>query len=146
MQIKNRRAYHDYQILEKYEAGLSLLGGEVQSIKAGRANIEHAFVRIRNGEAYLMGANIPLSVHSQIQGYDPSRIRKVLMHRQEITSLSTKMSQAGLTLVPISLYNKGRLVKVELGLGKGKREFDKKEVRKKRDIDRDIEKALKDFN
>lgn len=146
MQIKNRRAFHDYQILEKLEAGVSLLGGEVQSIKAGRANIDHAFVRIRNGEAYLLGANIPLSVHSQIQGYDPSRVRKVLLHRHEITSLSTKIGQSGLTLVPISLYNKGRLVKVEIGLGKGKREFEKKEVRKKRDIDREVEKALKDFN
>lgn len=146
MQIKNRRAYHDYQILEKYEAGLSLLGGEVQSIRLGRANIDHAFVRIRNGEAYLMGANIPLSVHSQIQGYDSSRLRKVLLHRQEITSLSTKISQSGLTLVPISLYNKGRLVKIELGLGKGKRQFEKKEARKKKDIDREVEKALKDFN
>lgn len=146
MQIKNRRAFHDYQILETIEAGLGLLGGEVQSIKAGRANIDHAFVRIRNNEAYLFGANIPLSVHSQIQGYDPSRIRKVLLHRQEIASLATKIRQSGLTLVPISLYNKGRLVKVQLGLGKGKREFEKKEVRKKRDIDREVEKALKDFN
>jgi|SRR3989344_4873853 len=145
MQIKNRRAYYDYQILEKYEGGLALLGGEVQSIRAGRANIDHAFVRIRNGEAYLLGANIPLSVHSQIKGYDPSRVRKVLLHRQEIVSLSTKVSQSRLTLMPISLYNKGRLVKVQIGLGKGKKQFEKKDAKKKKDLDREIERALKDF-
>lgn len=144
MKITNRRAFHDYQITDRFEAGLALIGAEVQSIKHGRANINTAYARIRNGEAWLIGANIPLSQFSSIPDYDPARSRKILLHKDQLISLSTKIAQERLTLVPISLYTKGRLIKAELGLGKGKRDFQKKDTQKQRDIDRDIERALRD--
>lgn len=144
MKITNRRAFHDYQITDRFEVGLALLGAEVQSIKHGRANINTAYARIKNGEAWLIGANIPLSQFSSIPDYDPTRSRKLLMHKEQLTSLGTKIAQERLTLVPISLYTKGRLVKAELGLGKGKKEYQKKDTQKERDITRDIERALRD--
>lgn len=146
MKINNRRAFHDYFITDKFEAGLSLTGAEVASIKQGRANINAAFVRIRNGEAWLVGANIPLSQFSSLQGYDPGRLRKVLLHKSELVSLSTKLSADKLTLVLLSLYTKGRLVKAQLALGKGKKQYEKREVKRRKDLDRDTERALKDRN
>jgi SsrA-binding protein len=144
MQIQNKRARFDYQILEEVEAGLALTGAEVKTLKEGRGDISHAFVRIRDGEAWLIGANIPQYGHSSSQTYDPLRTRKVLLHKEEIISLGTKMSQANLTLVPVKVYNKGRLVKVRLALSKGKKQFEKKETTKRKDIQRQIERDLKD--
>jgi SsrA-binding protein len=116
----------------------------VQAIRQGRANINSAYIRIRGGEAWLIGANIPLSVHSAIKDYDPTRVRKVLLHKDQLVSLGSKIASEKLTLVPISLYTKGRLVKAEIGLGKGKKEYQKKEVRRRRDMDLDAERAIRD--
>lgn len=144
MKILNKRASFEYNLFEKFEAGIALTGVEVASIKAGRADINHAYVRIRDGEAWLINANIPAYEHSTPVGYEPTRSRKVLLHKAELISLSTKISQEKLTIVPISLYNKGRLVKAQLSLGKGKRQFEKRESKRKKDIDRDTERALKE--
>ncbi len=144
MQIQNKRARFDYQILEELEGGLALTGAEVKTLKEGRADISHAFVRIRDGEAWLVGANIPQYGHSTLKDYDPLRTRKVLLHKEQIVSLGTKMSQSNLTLVPTKVYNKGRLVKVRLALARGKKQYDKKETTKRNDIQRQIERELKD--
>lgn len=143
MKVTNKRAFHDYFVTDRFEAGLSLLGSEVQAIRLNRANINSAYVRIRGGEAWLVGGNIPLSEHSRIEGYDPGRSRKVLLHRKELTSLSTKIAQERLTLVPISLYNKGRLVKVQIGLGKGKKQYEKREAKRRKDLDLEAERDLR---
>lgn len=144
MKVTNKRAFHDYQIQERFEAGLALIGGEVQSIRQGRANISSAYVRIRDGEAWLIGANIPLSAHSAIKDYDSTRVRKVLLHKDQIVSYGSKIASEKLTLVPISLYTKGRLVKAEIGLGKGKKKYEKRDAKRRKDMDRDAERAIRD--
>jgi SsrA-binding protein len=141
MGIFNKRARFEYELTgEGVEAGISLLGAEAKSIREGRADISQASVRILGNEAYLINANIPAP---GIQKYDATRMRKLLLHRNEILSLATKMKQKKLQIVPIRVYNKGRLVKLYLELGKAKRKFEKKEALKRRDINRDIEAALK---
>lgn len=144
MQIQNRRAHFDYQILEEYEAGLALTGAEAKTLKEGRGDISHAYVRIRDGEAWLVGANIPLYGHSSSKDYDPLRSRKVLLHKSELVSLGTKMSQSNLTLVPTKVYNKGRLIKLKLALAKGKKKYEKKESVKRKDIEREVQRALRE--
>lgn len=144
MQIQNRRARFDYEILEELEGGLVLSGAEAKTLKEGRGDISNAFVRIREGEAWLIGANIPQYGHSSLKNYDPLRSRKVLLHKDEIVSLGTKMSQSNLTLVPTKVYNKGRLIKIKLALAKGKKQFQKKESVKQKDIQREVERELKD--
>lgn len=144
MQIQNRRARFDYQIIEEYEAGLVLTGAEAKTLKDGRGDISHAFVRIRNGEAWLVGANIPQYGHSTSKEYDPLRSRKVLLHKSELVSLGTKLATANLTLVPTKVYNKGRLIKLKLALAKGKKTYEKKESVKRKDIEREVERALRE--
>lgn len=144
MKILNRRARHDYQIGESFEAGIALTGPEVKSIKQGRGDISSSFVRIKDGEAWLVGANIPLYGQASAPGYDPIRTRKVLLHKNEIISLSTKVGQQRLTLVPLSLYTKGRLVKVQLALGRGKKQYEKREAKRRADVQREVERALRD--
>lgn len=142
MKIFNRRAKHDYFLLESIEAGIALTGNEAKSLLQGRAELGSSFVRIRSGEAWLVGVNIP--PHGGIQNYDPLRLRKLLLNKAEITSLETKMKQQNLTLVPVSLYNKGRLIKAKLALARGKRQFEKREAKRRKDLDREAEIALKD--
>ncbi len=142
MKIFNRRAKHDYFLLESIEAGIALTGNEAKSLLQGRAELGSSFVRIRDGEAWLVGVNIP--PHGGIQGYDPLRLRKLLLNKAEITSLETKMKQQKLTLVPVSLYNKGRRVKAKLALARGKKQFEKREATRRKDLDREAEIALKD--
>ena len=139
MKIFNKRARHDYQLYETVEAGVSLLGSEAKSIRNGRGDITSAFARIKDGEAYLVGANIPLHAMSAPQGYDPIRTRKLLLHKSQIVSLGTRMKQQNLLLVPVSVYTKGPLVKLELALARGKKKYEKKEEKKRRDIDREVE-------
>lgn len=139
MKIYNSRAKHDYFLYETFEAGLVLLGTEARALHNGRGDISNAFARIRNGEMYLVGANIPPHTGSGVPGYDPTRSRKLLMHKAEIVSLGTKMKQQNLILVPISVYNTGSRVKIELALAKGKRKFDKKSAKRKKDLDRLVE-------
>ena len=141
MKIFNKRARFEYELTgEGVEAGISLLGAEAKSVREGRADISQSAVRILGREAYLINANIPAE---GVQKYDSTRIRKLLLHRGEILSLTTKMKQKKLQIVPVRVYNKGRLIKLYLELGKAKRKFEKKEALKRRDINRDIEKALK---
>ena len=142
--VKNRQARFNYEILEKVEAGIALAGTEVKSIREGKANIKEAYADIRNGEAWLIGAHISPYSHGNITNHDPLRERKLLLNAVEIHRLQSKVMEKGLTLVPLSLYLKGRLVKLELGVGRGKKLGDKREDIKKRDQQREIQRELKD--
>lgn len=142
--IDNRKAHFNYEIIEKYEAGIELLGFEVKSIKGGRAILAGAFGIIRGGEAYIMNMQIPpYQMNNTPLDYDPARTRKLLLSKKEIKNLSEMDSKKGLTLVPLSLYSKGRLVKVELAVVKGKKNYDKRETIKKRETDREINREYK---
>lgn len=141
MKIFNKKARFEYELTgEGVEAGISLLGAEAKSVREGRADISQAAIRVLGNEVYLINANIPAA---GIQKYDATRMRKLLMHRGEILSLVTKMKQKRLQIVPMRVYNKGRLIKLYLELGRAKRKFEKKEALKRRDVNRDIENALK---
>lgn len=142
---ENRKAKFDYEILEKYEAGIELLGSEVKSVRAGRMSLDGAFVIIRGGEAYLINANIPLyQPNNKSSEHDPLRNKKLLLTKKEIDFLTGSGKNKSLTIVPISVYNKGRKVKVEIVLARGKKKFDKRETIKKRETDREIRRNLKD--
>lgn len=141
MAIFNKKANFNYAIEEKgIEAGLSLSGGEAKAIRTGHADLSLAVVRIMDGEAYLINANIPIA---GAQKYNATRMRKLLLHREEIVSILTKMKQGKLTLIPLKLYTKRRLIKLELALGKPKRKFEKRQLIKKKDIERELEKDYK---
>ena len=141
MKIFNKKARFEYELAgEGVEAGISLLGAEAKSVREGRVDISQSAVRMLGDEAYLINANIPAA---GIQKYDSTRMRKLLLHRGEILSLTTKMKQKKLQIVPVRVYNKGRLIKLYLELGRAKRKFKKKETIKRRDINRDIERAMK---
>jgi SsrA-binding protein len=140
----NKRAGFDYMILEKFEAGLILAGQEVKSIKAGHISLKESFVIMRNSEFYLINAHIARYKHAEEQkSYDPAGPRKLLLKKSEIKHLSGKIQSRGLTLVPIRVYTKKRLVKLEFGVGKGKKKFDKRADMAKREDKRKIERFLK---
>ena len=143
MRITNRKAFHNYHILERLEAGIKLTGSEVKSIRAGRIELSESFARVTNDEAYLVNAHIPAYLNAPIKNYDPSRTRKLLLHKAQINSLIGKVSGSKSTLIPLSVYEKHNLIKVELGLGKSKKEFDKRRVKKERDHQRRIEQELR---
>lgn len=139
----NKRASFDYFILEKYEAGLALLGHEVKSIKTGHVSLKESFVTIHGNELYLTNAHIPPYTHAgKIDNYNPTRPRKLLLKKSEIKYLIGKSRTQGLTLVPISMYTKKQLIKLEFGLGKGKKEYDKRDKIRKRDDFRRAEREL----
>ena len=141
---ENRKARFNYEILEKYEAGIELLGTEVKSVRGGQMSLEGAFVIVRGGEVYLINANIPpYKVKNTPKDYDPLRNRKLLLTKKEIAELAGNEKNKSLTIVPISVYNKGRKIKMEIALVKGKKKFDKRETLKKRDTDREIRRTLK---
>jgi len=141
MRLINKRARFEYELTgEGVEAGISLKGAEAKSIRENRGDLSASFVKIMGNEAFWVNANIPAT---GLAKYDPTRSRKLLLHRQEILSLSTKMKQKKLQIVPVRVYNKGRLIKLYMELGKPKRQFEKKEAIKRRDIDRDIEKEFR---
>ncbi len=141
---ENRKVYFDYEIIEKLEAGLVLSGAEVKSIKGGRMNLSGSYVNFHNGEPYLIGASIaPYQPKNQPTDYDPSRSRKLLLNKKEIDYISGKTKQKGLTLVPLKVYNKGRRIKIEIGLARGKKQYDKRNAISKRESDRKIEHELK---
>lgn len=142
MKVVNRRAHHDYYLYESIEAGLSLTGNEVKSLLEGRGDLSSSFVRIRDGEAYLVGANIP--PYGAPLEHDSLRLRKLLLKKGEILSLESRMRAGNLTLVPTLIYNKGRLIKAKLTLAKGKKQFEKRDSKRKKDISRETEIALKD--
>ncbi len=140
---ENRKARHEYQLLERYEAGLVLTGTEVKSLRAGGASLQQAYADVRGDEVWLIGAHIAEYGAGNIQNHEPERDRKLLLHRKEIASLTGKVQQRGLTLVPTRLYFKDGRAKVELALARGKEVRDKRRDIAKRDADRQIERALK---
>ncbi len=147
MKITNRRAFYDYEILEKFEVGINLTGAEVKSVKGGHMSLEGAFVRIVGSEAYLVNSQIfPYEFARPPAGgenYEPRRTRKLLLHKKEIIALKTKTEQSGLTLLPLSCYNKRAFVKLEIALARGKKKYEKREALKRRDIDRQTEEELR---
>jgi SsrA-binding protein len=140
----NRKAGFDYEFLEKYEAGLVLAGHEVKSIRKGHMSIQGAYVVINDNQAFLLNASIPAyQPKNTPEGYDPDKSRKLLLHRREISELTGKTKQKGLTLVPIRVYNKSGKIKLEFALARGKKEFDKREKIGQRDTKRRIQRALR---
>ena len=138
MRIFNRRARYDYQLLEKFEAGIALTGPEVKSVKNGHLHLEEAFGRFINGELWLVNAHIHPYRFADNREYDPRRSRKLLLHRNELLKLAHESKHRGLTIVPVSCYTKGNKIKLEIALAKGKKKYEKKEAIKKRDIEREI--------
>jgi SsrA-binding protein len=140
---ENRKARHEYQFLERYEAGVVLTGTEVKSLREGGASLQQAYADVRDGEAWLIGAHIAEYGQGNVNNHEPDRDRKLLLHRREIGSLFGKLRERGLTLVPTRLYFKDGKVKVELALARGKERRDKRRDIAKRDAERQIERALK---
>jgi SsrA-binding protein len=138
----NRKARHDYAILDTYEAGLSLTGTEVKSLRAGRVSLVDAFGQVKDGEIYLHGMHIPEYTQGTWTNHEPRRVRKVLLRRIEISKLVGKLQESGLTLVPLSLYFSDGWAKVELGLARGKRSYDKRHDLAKRDAEKEIVRAV----
>lgn len=139
----HKKAYHDYFIEEKYEAGLVLHGTEVKSMRMGKCSVKEAFIRIENGEAYVYGMHVSPYEKGNIFNRDPLRVRKLLLHKQEINKLSGKMSEKGYTLVPLQVYFKDGRAKMEIGLAKGKKNYDKRQDIAKKDQRREAEKEFK---
>lgn len=139
MKIIHRKATHDYTILERFEAGIHLTGAEVKSIKGGHASLEGSFVRLMGSEAYLVNAQVFPYIFARQEGYDPRRTRKLLLHKKEIISLKSKIEGSNLTLVPLSWYTSGPLIKLEIGLARGKKAYEKREAKKRADIRRELE-------
>lgn len=142
--IKNRKVYFDFEITKEFEAGIQLHGFEVKSIRKKQGSLEGSYVIIRGGEAFLISAYIPpFQPANTPENYDPERVRKLLLNKDEIAELVGLEKQKGLTIVPISMYNKGRNIKVKIGIARGKKKYDKREDIKKKDTKRDIERTLK---
>ncbi len=140
---QNRKAYHDYHIEETIEAGISLMGTEVKSLREGKANLRDSYVLIKQGEAFLINCNISPYSHGNIVNHDPLRTRKLLLHKKQIINLAGKIIAKGYTLVPLKLYFKDSFAKIEIGLAKGKRLYEKRETIKEREAKREIEKRMK---
>lgn len=142
--IEHKKARLDYEILEEYEAGIELLGLEVKSVRAGQAKLEGSHVIVRGGEAYIVGMVIsPYQPSNTPLEYDPNRTRRLLLTKKEIAAIGTEESQKGLTVVPISVYNKNGKLKVRIAVARGRKKFDKRAVLKKRETDRDMRRTLK---
>lgn len=139
----NKKAYHDYFVLQKFEAGLALTGTEVKSLRAGRANLKDSYVTFERGEAYLTGLHISPYSHGNLQNHEPERNRKLLMHRRELEKLHVDTTEKGLTIVPLRLYFKGSKVKAEIAVVRGKKQYDKRETEKKKELDREAAAAMR---
>ncbi|PZC46092.1 MAG: SsrA-binding protein [Chloroflexi bacterium] len=140
--VSNRKAFHDYEILDKVEAGLVLTGSEIKSIRAGRVNLGDAFAKPERGELWLMNMHISPYPQAGIYNHEPYRPRKLLLHRSQVEDLAAQASQKGLTLVPLRLYIKDHHAKMEIGIARGRRQYDKRNVVAKREADRDMRRAL----
>jgi SsrA-binding protein len=138
----NRKARHDYTIVDVFEAGVMLTGTEVKSLRLGRASLVDGFATIDDGEVFLRNVHIPVYEQGSWTNHEPRRVRKLLLHREEITRLIGKTKESGLTLVPLSIYFSGGKVKVEIALARGKRSYDKRQDLAKRDADREVQRAL----
>jgi len=139
----NRKAYHDYHIQETFEAGIVLKGSEIKSIREGRVNLRDAYARPENSELWLFNSHIASYDAASYNTHEPLRPRKLLLHKKEINSLTSKVTQRGLTLVPLKLYIKHGIAKVQFGVAKGKRRYDKRETIARRDTEREMDRALK---
>ncbi|WP_330403353.1 SsrA-binding protein SmpB [Herbinix hemicellulosilytica] len=139
----NKKAYHDYFIEDKYEAGIVLHGTEVKSLRMGKCSIKESFIRVENGELFIYGMHISPYEKGNIFNRDPLRVRKLLLHKYQINKLAGRLSQKGYTLVPLQVYFKGHLVKLEIGLAKGKKLYDKREDIAKKDMRREVERDFK---
>ena len=142
---RNKKAFHDYFIEDKLEAGIELVGTEVKSVKAGKVSIKESFIRIIRDEIFVMNMHITPYEFGNINNVAESRVRKLLLNRREIKKWGEKIKEQGYTIVPISVYTKRRLVKMEIGLAKGKKMHDKRESLKRKDIERDMKKLQKNF-
>ena len=141
----NRKAFHDYFVLDRYEAGIELFGTEVKSVRAGTLNLKDSYCIVKNGEIFVRGMHISPYEKGNIFNRDPDRVRRLLMHRKEILKLHARVMQEGVALIPLSVYFKDSRVKVEVGLCKGKKLYDKRESDAKRQAERDIDRRLKDY-
>lgn len=142
----NKKAYHDYFIDETFEAGISLVGTEVKSLRQGKCSIKESYINIVNGEAIIYGMNISPYEKGNIFNKDPLRPRKLLLHRQELNKLFGVVQQKGFTIVPLKVYFKGSLAKIEIGIARGKKQYDKRADIAKRDAKRDMDRAFKEYN
>jgi SsrA-binding protein len=140
---ENRKAGHDYHLLETFEAGIALVGTEVKAIREGRVNLREAFCRLEGAEAYLIGAHVGQYSHGGYASHDPTRTRKLLLRREELNKLLGKTTERGLTVVPLRMYFKNGRVKLAIALAKGKKMFDKRETIKRREADRETRAAMK---
>jgi SsrA-binding protein len=141
----NRRAFHDYEILERIDAGISLTGSEIKSIRAGKVSLQEAYARPEKGDIWLIGAHIAEYGPASYNGHDPRRARRLLLHRSQIRDIERQVEAKGLTLIPLKLYlNKRGLAKVELALARGRRQYDKRAAIASRDADREVQRALRE--
>ena len=139
----NKKALHDYFVVQKFEAGIALTGTEVKSLRAGKANLKDSYVTLKDGEAFLFGAHISAYTHGNLENHDPERTRKLLLHRRELEKLKKETTEKGLTVVPLRLYFRGAKVKAEIAVVRGKKQYDKRETEKKREADRETAAAIK---
>jgi SsrA-binding protein len=140
--VSNRKARHDYEILEKLEAGIVLVGTEVKSLRDGRANLQDSYALLKNGEVWLIGMHISAYDQGSYNNHDPLRTRKLLLQKKQILKMIGRIKEKGLTMIPLSVYFKGAYAKVELGIARGKRSFDKREAIKKRESARELKRAM----
>jgi SsrA-binding protein len=140
---QNRKAYHDYHIEEKTEAGIALLGTEVKSLREGKGNLKDSYVLAKDSELFLINCHISPYSHGNITNHEPLRTRKLLLHKKEIERLRGQVAQKSYSLIPLKIYFKGSLAKVEIGLAKGKRQYEKRDAIRKKEADREIERAMK---
>jgi len=144
MKITNRRARHDYQLADKFETGLVLTGAEVKSVLEGKIHLEEAYAKIIQGELFLINAHIHPYRFAETKNIDSRRTRKLLVHKKELVSLASKIKQKNLTLIPVSCYTKGRKIKLKLALAKSKKKFEKREAKKIKDLEREVERELRE--
>lgn len=140
---QNRKAYHDYHIEEKAEAGIALLGTEVKSLREGKGNLKDSYVLAKDSELFLINCHISPYSHGNITNHEPLRTRKLLLHKKEIERFKGQVAQKGYSLIPLKIYFKGSFAKVEIGLAKGKRQYEKRDAIKKKEANREIERVMK---
>ncbi|MEA2464576.1 MAG: SsrA-binding protein [Acidobacteriota bacterium] len=140
----NKKALHDYFVVQKFEAGIVLTGTEMKSLRAGKANLKDAYVLLKNEEAYLFGVHISPYTHGNLQNHDPERTRKLLLNRRELDKLYSETAEKGLTVVPLRLYFKGARVKAEIAVVRGKKQYDKRDTERTRELDREAAQAMKE--
>lgn len=142
----NKKAFHDYEIIEKFDAGMSLMGSEIKSIRDGRVNLKDSYVEIRRGEAYLIGCHISPYSNASYNNHEPERARKLLLHKRELLKMDNKVKTRGVTIVPLKMFfNDKGLAKIEIAIAKGKRVYDKKQKIIENDVKRDMDREMKKY-